>query len=178
MADDDVKTDSTEGTDQSPEGAGGSEADPQKVIEDLRKRQSGADKAREVAIAQRDELQARLDAALSGKGKADDGQSRDEAAIRAEVSKEFEQKLASERAADLAKVLDAQFPAARKRFPGVTDPAQLVELEEFFGEPKAAPKPIGNNPQGSGSAKSIDDMSIKELKASLDGQLAGVLKAQ
>ena len=67
MADDDTNSASDDQTDQSPSGAGSEAPDPAKVIEDLRKRQAGADKAREAAIAERDALKAQYDALLSGK---------------------------------------------------------------------------------------------------------------
>lgn len=178
MADDDVKTASDATTDQSPEGAAGAAEDPQKVIDDLRRRQSGADKARDTALAERDALKRQLEALASGKtgSQSDDG-TKTEAQIRAEVNKEFEQKLANERAADLAKVLDATFPVARAKFPSITDAAQLAELETVFGETKTpAPKPVGNNPQAKTGAKNLDDMSIAELKRELNSQLADILK--
>jgi hypothetical protein len=182
MADDDTTTGSTEEAAQSSTEAGSEAADPQKVIDDLRKRQSGADKARDTAIAERDELARRLEALTSGKASTgNESTTKDEAAIRAEVSKEFEQRLANERAADLAKVLDATFPVARKKFPGITDAAQLAELETVFGEDKtpAPPKPIGNNPASAGKgAKNIEDMSVKELREQLDREAQGLLNPQ
>lgn len=178
IADDDTTLAPTDGGTPSPEGAGADDKDPQKVIEDLRKRQSGADKARDIAIAERDALQARLDAATGNKPAAPENQPTDAAAIRAQLEKEFDAKLADQKTAMQAEALDARFPVARKRFPGVTDAAQLAELEEFYGEPPAAPKPIGNNPQGGGAAKSLESMSIKELRAELDKQAAGLLGAK
>lgn len=176
MADDDTTGSTTADGQSSTEAAAADAADPAKVIEDLRKRQSGADKAREAAIAERDELKARIDALLSGKAGKQDDEKPDAASIRAQVEKEFEEKLATAQKAIEAASLDAKFPAARKRYPEVTDPAKLAELEVFFGETPAPPKPIGNNPAGSGATKSIDDMDLKELRASLDKQALSVLQ--
>lgn len=183
MADDDTTTASADASGQSSSGAAApGETDPQKVIDDLRKRQSGADKARDTAIAERDALQARLDALIAGQQSSNQSgdTKKTEAEIRAEVSKEFEQRAAAQRAEDLAKVLDQQYPAARKKFPTLTDAAQLAELETLFGEAPAAPKVIGNNPQGTAGsgAKRIEDMSVKELRAAADSQLADLLKPQ
>lgn len=171
MADDDTTTGSDGANDQSSEEAGGNAADPQKVIDDLRKRQSGADKAREAEVAERDALQARLDALLSGKGKGEaENQPVDADAIRAQVQKEYEAKLA-------AVTLDAKYPEARKRFPEVTDTVKLAELESIFSDtPAAPPKPIGNNPASGGTgAKRIEDMSVKELRAAADAEAAKLL---
>jgi hypothetical protein len=179
MADDDTTTASDGADDQSSEEAVESAADPQKVIEDLRKRQSGADKARDTAIAERNALKAQLDSLLSGKsGQQDQKGEKSEAEIRAEVAREYEQRLAEERAQDLAKVLDAQFPTARKKFPNITDAAQLAELEAVFGDTTPVPpKPVGNNPpKSAGGSKSIDDMSVAELRKHLDEEAQKVLR--
>lgn len=180
MADDDTTTGSSDEGSQSSEEAGTAAGDPQKVIDDLRKRQSGADKAKEVAIAERDALQRRLDALLTGKtGEQSESGTKDEATIRAEVSREYEAKLAEAAKAAKAEALDAQFPVARKRYPEVTDAVKLAELETLFAEAPAPPKPIGNNPAGTGTgAKRIEDMSIAELRQSLDNEAAKVLNPQ
>lgn len=172
---DDTSGSEQESSQSSTEAAGADEQDPNKVIEDLRKRQSGADKARDAAIAERDRLAAELRALQAGEKPAqpkDKDGNVDIEAVKRELRAEYEQNLAKEKAATEAKFLDAQFPEARKRFPEVTDPAKLVELENYYGE---APKPVGNNAPRSAGAKSIDDMSIKELRDSLDQQLPGVL---
>lgn len=180
MADDDTTTGSTDASGQSPEGAAGNGADPQKVIEDLRKRQSGADKARDVAVAERDLLQRQLDALLSGKpGEQNQSGEKSEAAIRAEVQREYEAKLAEGVKAAQAEALNARFPEARKRFPEVTDAAKLAELETLFGEaPAAPPTPIGNNPAVAGQGKNIEDMSLAELRASVDKQTETLLRGE
>lgn len=176
---DDPNAGSTDGTGQSPEGAADNAADPAKVIEDLRKRQSGADKARDAAIEERNALKARLDSLLSGKsgGQGEDGK-KDEATIRAEVQREYDEKLAKAQSAIEAATLDAKFPVARKRFPEVTDTAKLAELETVFGDVTPdPPKPIGNNPpKDAGGSKNIDDMSVAELRASLDKQAGDLFK--
>jgi hypothetical protein len=177
MADDDTTTGSSDGDGQSSEEAAGTAPDPQKVIEDLRKRQSGADRAKAEALAERDALQRRLDALLSGKsGEQSADSPKDEAAIRAEVAKEYEERLAKAQQAAKAEALDARFPEARKRFPEITDAAKLAELETMFGE-APPPKPIGNNPpKDGGGKKNIEDMTVAELRASLDEQAASLFR--
>lgn len=172
MADDD--TTGTPGTgSQSSTGAAASDGDDSaKVIEDLRKRQSGADKARDVAIAERDELRRQYEALLSGNsgGQSDDKGGKSEAAIRAEVQREYEAKLAEATSKVQGEALNARFPAARAKYPEVTDAAKLAELEVLLAPEAPAPKPIGNNPAGAGNgeAKRIEDMSLKELRNAVD----------
>jgi len=139
-----------------------------------KRRQAGADKARDAAIAERDDLARQLAEARATKPAAKDekGDAVDVEAVKRELRAEFEAELANKTKAQEAKFLDAQFPEARKRFPEVTDPVKLTELETVFGE---NPTPVGNNSQRKTENKSIDDMSIAELRASLDTQLPGVL---
>lgn len=173
MADDDNGTAGTsdDGT-QSPPGAGGEEQDPQaKFIEDLQKRQSGADKARDVAIRERDEALARIAALEAGKkpaaGTGDGGNSIDPEALKQELREEFARETAKAVAAERLKGLQRLYPKATAKFPGLTDEAQLAELEEVYGTPA---KPIGNNPpKGQGGQKRDEDMTAAELAASIKG---------
>ena len=125
-----------------------------------RKRQSGIEAARLEAIRERDEWKQRAEAALSGKKpKDDDGFDPEEfkKSVMAEAAKAIE-----------AAQLDAKFPKAREQYPEVTDRAKLAQLETLLGDDGVpeTPKPIGNSPaKGASGAKSIDDMSIDELKA-------------
>lgn len=144
-------------------------------LELAKRRQAGADKARDTAIAERNALQARLDELTTAKPtdkKSDGDGTVDVEALKRELQADFDKRLAETVAAERGKALDAQFPEARKRFPEVTDAAKLVELETLFGE---TPKPVGNNAARTTGQKNIDDMSIAELRKSLDSQLAGVL---
>lgn len=170
MAENDEAPDGTVTDQSSTEAAGDGGTGGPDELTILRKRQAGADKAREAAIAERDALQARLDAALAAKsGKSgDDDKSGtvDVEALKRELQADFDKKLAETVAAERGKALDAQFPEARKRFPEVTDPAKLVELETLFGEPQ---KPVGNNPPKRSEQKNIEDMTSKELQAYMKG---------
>jgi len=160
---------SSDGEGQSSEEAAGAEQNQPSELELAKRRQAGADKARDAAIAERDALQARLDAALSAKPpkKDDDGAGTvDIEAVKRELRAEFEAELANKTKAQEAKFLDAQFPEARKRFPEVTDPVKLTELETLFGE---APKPVGNNAAKGSGQKNIEDMTSKELQAYMKG---------
>jgi len=158
-------------SDQSPTGAGEGDAPDELTI--LRKRQAGADKARDVAIAERDRLAAELEALRARPvGKPSDPDAFDAEAFKRELQADFDSKLAEGTKAAQAKVLDAQFPEARKRYPEVTDSAKLAELESFFSD---APTPIGNNAAKDSQSKRIEDMSTKELVNEVNRQAAGLL---
>jgi len=136
-----------------------------KIIEDYRKRQSGAEKARLEAERVAAAYKAELDRLNAGKPAAkptgDDAEAQFAAqleAIKQENAKALE-KMQGE-------FLSARFPAARAKFPEITDTVKLAELEAMFGEAPAAPAPVGNNPQRAQApaAKRPEDMSIAELE--------------
>lgn len=136
-----------------------------KAIEDARKRQAGAEKARQEAIRERDELKARLDALEASKSKpatkpaeGDDAEARIRAAEQA-----AEERVKAAEAKATADILNAKFPAARAKFPEITDTAKLAELEVMFGE-SDAPVPVGNSPQRPAAPKRYEDMSLAELR--------------
>lgn len=167
-------------TGSAPIGTGsGDEGDPgAKAIEDARKRQSGAEKARAEAERLRDEALAEL-AAFKGKPPKDDGSAGpDTAAIKRELEAQYEKKLADATAKVTGEALNARFPAARAKFPGITDTVQLAELEVIYGDSE---KPIGNNAaRGNAGTKSIDDMSVAELRQHMRGMShadMGIVKA-
>jgi hypothetical protein len=170
MADDEQSQTAGAGTQSSTE-AGGEEQDPQaKFIEDLQKRQSGADKARDIAIRERDEALARLDALQAGKAPAKgsgEGNGIDPEALKQELRAEFAAETAKAVAAEREKGLKRLYPNATTKFPGVTDEAQLAELEEVYGTRQ---KPIGNNPPKAPTGQKRDeDMTTAELIASIKG---------
>lgn len=155
--------------DQSSSEAGDqSSFDPAAELESLRKRQSGADKARDIAIAERDRLAAELAALKTGKpaGKSEGGSDVDVEALKQELRKEFSEQTAKAVEAERLKGLQRLYPNATKRFPGLADEAQLAELEEVFGD---RPKPVGNNASRDQKPKSDEDMTAAELAASIKG---------
>lgn len=154
--------------DQSPTGAAVADAKTgDDELESLRKRQSGADKARDIAIAERDAALARLAALEAGKPAkgGSDGDSIDVEALKQELRKEFSAQTAEAVAAERLKGLQRLYPNATKRFPSLADEAQLAELEEVFGD---KPKPVGNNSARDTKPKSDEDMTAAELKASIN----------
>ena len=154
--------------DQSPKGAADSgSGDGADELETLRKRQSGADKAREIAVRERDEALAKLAALQTGKP-ADKGEKGDidVEALKQELRGEFTKQTAEAVKAERLKGLARVYPNATKRFPNLDDEVQLAELEEVFGD---RPKPVGNNAQRGTTQKSDEDMTAAELAASIKG---------
>lgn len=142
-----------------------SDEDPtNKAIEDARKRQAGAEKARQEAIRERDEAKAALEALRTGKApKAGEAPEFDPEAFKREVQAEANKAIEAAR-------LDAKFPLARGRFPEVTDTAKLAELESLFSDNATpeTPKPVGNNPpKAPAGAKNYEDMTSAELQAEI-----------
>lgn len=153
--------------DQSPKGAADSgSGDGSDELETLRKRQSGADKAREIAVRERDEDLARIAAMEAGKPAAKSGEKGDidVEALKQELRKEFNASTAEAVKAERLKGLARVYPNAAKRFPNLDDEVQLAELEEVFGD---KPKPVGNNAQRGTAPKSDEDMTAAELAASI-----------
>lgn len=153
--------------DQSSSEAGASTgSDPAAELEALRKRQSGADKARDIAIQERDAALRRLAELEAGKApkKGDSGDSIDIEALKQELLTDMKGQTEKALAAQRQEFLSRLYPNATKRFPGLADEAQLAELEEVFGD---KPKPVGNNQQRTPSQKSDDEMTAAELAASI-----------
>lgn len=153
------------GAEAPAEGEEAAEDPNAKAIEDARKRQAGAEKARQEAIRERDELKARLDAleASSKKPATKPAESDDaEARIRA-AEQAAEERVKAAEAKATADILNSKFPAARAKFPEITDTAKLAELEVLFGE-SDTPTPVGNSPSRPAAPKRYEDMTLAELR--------------
>ncbi len=137
-----------------------SEDQTDKAIEDARKRQAGAEKARQEAIRERDEAKAAYEALRTGKKSEPKADEFDQEAFKRDVQESANKAIEAAR-------LDAKYPTARGRFPEVTDTAKLAELESLFTDNATpeTPKPVGNNPaRAATGAKNIEDMSSAELQ--------------
>lgn len=137
-------------------------------LELARRRQAGAERARQEAERALKEANDRI-AALSA-GKPADQLPVDMKAIlkqaKDELKAEFEAEYSKKTAEAEGRALDARFPLARAKFPEVTDTVKLAELEVLFGEPAETPKPVGNNQQRTTTGqKNIEDMTVAELRA-------------
>lgn len=164
----DPDEDANAGTETGSENVETEQEDPSaKAIKDAQKRQAGAERARQEAIRERDELKARLDALEAAKPpskKAEEGDDV-EARIRA-AEQAAEERVKAAEAKATADILNSKFPAARAKFPEITDTAKLAELEVMFGEASEPPTPVGNNVQRpSGATKRYEDMTLAELRA-------------
>jgi hypothetical protein len=171
MADETESTGSEVAEEGAPEGTAAEETqDPTaKVIEDYRKRQAGAEKARQEAERIKDQALRELEELKSSRKTTKepaDGQGLEE--LKRELQADYDRKLAEQVAKAQGDALDARFPLARAKFPEVTDTVKLAELEAFYGEPET-PKPIGNNPpKGTQTGdKPIEDMTSAELQAAI-----------
>lgn len=149
-----------------PEGGEAPAEDPNaKAIEDARKRQAGAEKARQEAIRERDELKARLEALEASKPKPKPAEGDDAEARIAAIEAAAEERVKKAEAKAVADILNSKFPAARAKFPEITDTAKLAELEVMFGETSELPTPVGNSPAKPAAPKRYEDMSLAELRA-------------
>jgi hypothetical protein len=177
MADNDEQNGSATADGGSDNGDAGEQDPTAKLIEDYRKRQAGADRAAAIATEQRDAALRELEALKQGKrstSKSDDSNGQvDVEALKAELRAEFGEATEKAVAAERGKALDRIYPAARKKFPSLTDEAQLAELEEVFGD---RPAPVGNNQSRQNDQKNIADMSVAELKKLADTQLEQLLR--
>lgn len=150
-----------------------------KIIDDYRRRQSGAEKARLEAERKLNETLARLEALEKGKSaKPSDAGPDFDARL-----KEIEERYAKQAEDMIAKVtgdaLNARFPAARAKFPEVTDTVKLAELEAMFTETEIPP-PVGNNPARTQApaTKRVEDMTIAEreeyIRTAFDKSIMGL----
>ena len=159
------------GTEGSPEQKPTTEQDPVALA---RKRQAGAEAARQEATRQLAEAQAKLAKYEAADRDADQTKAADIATLQAKLE------AAEKRAADAdatahAKILDIKFPNARAKLPEITDEVRLAEFEALFaettveGEPPAPQNPNASNRAASGSAvgtKPAEETS-EDIKARL-----------
>ena len=148
-----------EGTDESPEPKTTPEVDP---ISLARRRQAGAEAARQEATRQLKEAQERLDKYEAAERTTDQTKAADIATLQAKLD------AAEKRAADAdinanAKILDIKFPNARAKLPEITDEVRLAEFEQLFAEVPEGNQPPSQpqNPNASNRAASGDATANK-----------------
>lgn len=146
-----------EGTEGSPEQKPTTEQDPLALA---RKRQAGAEAARQEAARQLKEAQEKLEVFEAKERTADQTKAADIATLQAKLE------AAEKRAADAdiaanAKILDIKFPNARAKLPEITDEVRLAEFEALFAEsPEGNPPPV-QNPNETNRAASGDPTGTK-----------------
>lgn len=168
-----------------PEGTGEAEAsNTLSEVELARKRQAGAEKARQEADRQLAETRAELDRLRAGTKPGENSQVDIDAAIKqakAELKAEYEANFAKAKAEAEGAALDARFPSARTRFPEVTDAVKLAELEGLFGETAEPPKPVGNNQQktvtGAPDIETMTSKQLQEYMKTLSAEEAGIFRS-
>lgn len=163
-----------EGTDdQSPDQKGTETPDE---IALARRRQAGAEAARQVAEGKYAAAQKELDA-FRAKNQTDEQKDLSEVARLTAQLEAAEARAADAEINAKVKVLDAQFPHARAEYPEITDEVKLARLEalttpeEVGSEP---PTPRGNNPPRAGQRPPAKAPTIADLEADLRRQVAGI----
>lgn len=151
----------------SPEPKGTGQLDP---IEQARRRQAGAEAARQTAERQRDEAHAELERLRALVPKGDPQPADSEVSRLTALAAAAEKRAQEAETKALAKVLDAQFPHARKELPEVTDEVRLAKFEAMLrpDDEPSGPTPRGNNPPRTGS-EPAKKPTIEQVEAALAG---------
>lgn len=154
---------------QEPEGSATTPEAPATQAPDelalARRRQAGADLARQTAEKQRDEAVAEL-AALKGSTQTKEVT---DAATLKEQLREANERIANADADKAKAILDIKFPTARGKFPEITDEVRLAELEGFFGdEPdQGSPTPRQHNASKSTGQPAPREKTADDIEAEL-----------
>lgn len=122
-------------------------------IASMRKRQAGAEAARQKAVEERDELRKKVAEYEAANQTAAQKELSDLARAEARAAA-AETRAAEAEARAEAKILDARFPNARKELPEVTDEVKLAKFEAMLrDEPEVSetPTPRGTNPSKDGN---------------------------
>jgi len=154
----------TEGTEASPETK---DTDYAALVASARKRQAGAEAARQAAEAKYAAAEKEL-LAFRAKNQTDAQKDLSELARLQEQLKSAEARAAEAEAKAEAKILDARFPNARKELPEITDEVRLAKYEAMLADPgdPEPPTPRGvNGPRTPGGSEAkpptADDMVAK-----------------
>jgi len=160
-----------EGTEGSPEQQATTQQDP---IALARKRQAGAEAARQEAARQLAEAQAKLAKYEEADRSTEQQKAADIATLQAKLEA-AEKKAAEADAKAEARILDIKYPNARAKLPEITDEVRLAEFEALFAEPEsdATPPPPQNPNQsnrvasGDATAGSPKEKSSKDILAEM-----------
>jgi membrane protein involved in colicin uptake len=117
---------------------------PDELVASYRKRQAGAEAARQAAEAKAADLAARLAKYEQEHQSAADKDLSELAATKARLE-DAEKRAAEAEAKAEARVLDAKFPNARKELPEVTDPVRLAKFEAMLADGDEPPTPLRHN---------------------------------
>ena len=127
----------------SPEEKG---TDSAELIASYRKRQAGAEAARQVAEQKLKDAETALSTYRAKDQTAAETEAGELATLKANLAAANERAAAAEAKAD-ARILDARFPNARKELPEVTDEVRLAKFEAMLKEDEVVepPTPRSNN---------------------------------
>jgi hypothetical protein len=142
---------------------------PDELVASYRKRQAGAEAARQVAEKRAAELEREL-AQYRTTAQTDAEKEAGELATLRERLAASEQRAAEAEAKAYAKILDAQYPNARKELPEVTDEVRLAKFEAMLVEEEfTAPTPQRHNESRSGEqvTRKEKEPTANDLKARL-----------
>lgn len=145
-----------------PEGTGTQALDPVVLA---RRRQAGAESARQAAEAKAANLQRELDAL---KGASTKTEAEDVATLKEQL-RVANEALGKADAAKAAAVLDVKFPVARAKFPEITDEVRLAELEGFFGDSgdTEPPTPRQHNASKTTTQPAAREKTANDIEAEL-----------
>ena len=164
---DTLESSGAEGTETSPEQQTTTQQDPLALA---RKRQAGAEAARQEAARQLAEAQAKLAKYEEQERTVDQQKAADVATLQAKL--EAAEKRAAEADAKAeARVLDVKYPNARAKLPEITDEVRLAEFEALFTESTDEPR-TPQNPNETNRAASGDPTGTKPKEETSEDILA------
>lgn len=169
-----LNDDATQQADESQSGEGTQDGSPDQTgtdaaaqIASYRKRQAGAEAARQAAEKKAADLQAKLEAYEATNRSASDKELADVAKLQERLAA-AEQKAAEAEAKANARVLDAKYPNARKELPEVTDEVRLSKFEAMLADTDPEPPtPTAHNESKSTAGGAVKEQTADELKAAL-----------
>ena len=149
------------------------EPQPSQQVDEIalaRKRQAGAEAARQQAEKARDAALAELEGYRQKAGAADDSNLKERL--------EFEKRRADEAEARAnARILDTFYPNARKELPEVTDEVRLAKFEALLREDPEAEPPAPQNPNESNRVAK-GDATARQPKEESSEDIIARLKVQ
>ena len=143
---------------------------PEELVASYRKRQAGAEAARQAAEAKAADLAARLAKYEQEHQSAADKDLSELAATKARLEAAERRAQEAEAKAE-ARILDARFPNARKELPEVTDEVRLAKFEAMLAEDNAEPPtPLRHNESksGTGSTGTQKPRTSADIRAELE----------
>lgn len=154
-----------EGTETSPESK---DTDYAAMVASARKRQAGAEAARQAAEAKYAAAEKELEA-FRAQHRTAEQKDLSELARLQEQLKSAEARAAEAEAKAEARILDAKYPNARKELPEITDEVRLAKIEAMLADPgdPDPPTPRGVNGPRAGQKGPAKELSSEDILAHL-----------